>query len=75
MDNRIYPDNCSFNRPYDNQTILHRKPFDYTKWQENLFEDMTVEELAKKAGEYVKNNIQKGSRKERTVVVRETGGQ
>jgi uncharacterized protein YozE (UPF0346 family) len=22
MDNRIYLDNCSFNRPYDDQTIL-----------------------------------------------------
>jgi hypothetical protein len=32
------------------------EPFDYTKWQENLFEDMTIEELAKKADEYVKNN-------------------
>jgi hypothetical protein len=36
--------------------LIQREPFDYTKWQENLFEDMTVEVLAKKADEYVKNN-------------------
>ena len=32
-------------------TVSIRAPFDYTKWQENLFEDMTVEELSKKAME------------------------
>ncbi|MDR2761578.1 MAG: hypothetical protein LBB88_03145 [Planctomycetaceae bacterium] len=36
--------------------LIQREPFDYTKWQENLFEEMTIEELAKKADEYVKNN-------------------
>ncbi|GHU35090.1 hypothetical protein FACS1894172_16350 [Spirochaetia bacterium] len=36
--------------------LIQREPFDYTKWQENLFEDMIIEELAKKADEYVKNN-------------------
>jgi hypothetical protein len=36
--------------------LIQREPFDYTKWQENLFENMTIEELAKKADEYVKNN-------------------
>jgi hypothetical protein len=35
--------------------LIQREPFDYTKWQENLFEDMTIEELSKKADEYVKN--------------------
>jgi hypothetical protein len=25
--------------------LIQKEPFDYTKWQENLFEDMTVEEL------------------------------
>jgi len=29
--------------------LIQREPFDYTKWQENLFEDMTVEEISKKA--------------------------
>jgi hypothetical protein len=36
--------------------LIQREPFDYTKWQEKLFEDMTIEELAKKADEYVKNS-------------------
>jgi hypothetical protein len=34
--------------------LIQREPFDCAKWQENLFEDMTVEKLAKKADEYVK---------------------
>jgi hypothetical protein len=32
--------------------LIQREPFDYTKWQENLFEDMTIEEISKKASEY-----------------------
>jgi hypothetical protein len=36
--------------------LIQREPFDYTKWQENLFENMTIEELAKKADAYVKKN-------------------
>jgi len=30
-------------------SILLREPFDYTKWQKHLFEDVTVEELSKRA--------------------------
>ena len=30
-------------------SLMNKEPFDYTKWQEDLFEDMTVEELSKKA--------------------------
>jgi len=64
MKNRLYLDNCSFNRPYDDQSLLknyieaeaktyiQKEPFDYTEWQEHLFENMTVEELSKKATEY-----------------------
>jgi hypothetical protein len=36
--------------------LIQKEPFDYTKWQEHLFEDMTVEELSKKAAEFRKNN-------------------
>jgi hypothetical protein len=36
--------------------LIQREMFDYTKWQENLFETMSIEELSKKADEYVKNN-------------------
>ena len=31
--------------------LMNKESFDYIKWQENLFEDMTVEELSKKAME------------------------
>lgn len=31
---------------------LMRERFDYTKWRENLFEDMSVEELSHAAAEY-----------------------
>ena len=37
--------------------LIQREPFDYTKWQENLFDDMSVEELSQKAAEYRKNNM------------------
>ena len=30
-------------------SLIIREPFDYTKWQENLFEDMSLEDLYKKA--------------------------
>ena len=34
--------------------LIQREPFDYTKWQENLFENMTIEEISKKAAEHRK---------------------
>ena len=50
-------DNCSFNRPFDDQTQLRitlilREPFDYTKWRHNFvekFENMSIEEVSKLA--------------------------
>jgi len=30
-------------------TLLIRDPFDYTKWQRDLYKDMSVTELSKKA--------------------------
>ena len=33
-------------------SLIIREPFDYTKWQENLYEDMTLDELCKKADAY-----------------------
>jgi hypothetical protein len=36
--------------------LIQKEPFDYTKWQENLFENMTIEEISKNAAEYRKNN-------------------
>lgn len=37
-------------------SIINREKFDYTKWRERLFKDMTLEELNAKAVEYAKNN-------------------
>jgi hypothetical protein len=36
--------------------LIQKEPFDYTKWQENLFEDMSIEEISQKATDYRKNN-------------------
>jgi len=33
-------------------SLLLREPFDYTKWQQNLFDDLTVSELSTKAMEH-----------------------
>jgi len=30
-------------------SLIIKEPFDYTKWQETLYEDMSVEELSKNA--------------------------
>jgi phospholipid N-methyltransferase len=32
--------------------LIQKEPFDHTKWQENLFENMTVEEVSKNAAAY-----------------------
>jgi len=37
--------------------LIQREPFDYTKWQENLFENMTIEEISKNATEYRNRNM------------------
>jgi hypothetical protein len=34
-----------------NYFIELQEPFDYTKWQENLFEDMTIEEIYNNAAD------------------------
>jgi hypothetical protein len=36
--------------------LIQREPFDYTQWQANLFEDMSLEEISQKATDYRKNN-------------------
>jgi hypothetical protein len=36
--------------------LIQKEPFDYTKWQENLFENMTIEEISKKAAEHREKN-------------------
>ena len=37
--------------------LIQREQFDYTKWQENLFENMTIEEISKRATEHRKNHM------------------
>ena len=32
--------------------LIQREPFDYTKWQCDLMEDMSVKEISDKAAEY-----------------------
>jgi len=36
--------------------LIQKEPFDYTEWQRNLFENMSVEEISTRAAEYRKNN-------------------
>ncbi|MCL2054190.1 MAG: hypothetical protein FWG90_07115 [Oscillospiraceae bacterium] len=37
-------------------STIKQDRFDYTKWRENLFEDMTIEEINKKATEFMRNH-------------------
>jgi hypothetical protein len=39
--------------------LIQKEPFDYTQWQENLFENMSIEEISKKAADYRKANERK----------------
>jgi hypothetical protein len=32
--------------------LIQQEPFDYTKWQENLFEDMSIEEISGNAANF-----------------------
>jgi hypothetical protein len=34
--------------------LIQKDSFDYTRWQENLFEDMSIEEISQKAVEFRK---------------------
>jgi len=36
-------------------TLIQKEPFDYTQWQENLFENMSIEEISQRASDYRKN--------------------
>jgi len=38
--------------------LIQKETFDYTKWQENLFEDMTIDEIYNNAAE-LRNEIKK----------------
>ncbi|MDR1323038.1 MAG: hypothetical protein LBK68_01210 [Candidatus Margulisbacteria bacterium] len=32
--------------------LIQKEPFDYTQWQENLFGDMSIDEISKQAAKY-----------------------
>ena len=32
--------------------LIQRESFDYTKWQENLFDDMSIDEISEAAAKY-----------------------
>jgi hypothetical protein len=34
--------------------LMLKEPFDYTLWQENLFEDMSIEEISQRAADFRK---------------------
>jgi hypothetical protein len=36
--------------------FIQREPFDYIKWQEHLFEDISIEEISEKAAVFRKNH-------------------
>jgi hypothetical protein len=36
--------------------LIQKETFDYTKWQENLFEDMTIEEIYNNAAKLREDN-------------------
>ena len=36
--------------------LINREKFDYTKWRQNLFEDMTLEEISAAAEKYSKEH-------------------
>ena len=36
--------------------LIQKEPFDYTKWQENLFKDMTIDEIYNNAAELGQKN-------------------
>jgi len=36
--------------------LIQKEPFDYTRWQETLYEDMSIEEISQKAADHRKKN-------------------
>jgi hypothetical protein len=35
--------------------LIQKEPFDYTKWREDLFEDMSIEEISARAARFRNN--------------------
>ena len=52
---KIYLDNCCYNRPFESEIFilnLKQERFDYTEWRQNLYEDMSLDELFSNAAEF-----------------------
>jgi conjugal transfer/entry exclusion protein len=45
-------------------TLIQKETFDYTKWQESLFEDMTIEEIYNNAAKLRNDNKENRSQME-----------
>ena len=41
--------------------LIHREPFDYTKWRQGLDEDLTIEDISQRAMELRKKSAEQGS--------------
>ena len=37
--------------------LIQKEPFDYTKWQENLFENMSIDEISAKAAYFRESRL------------------
>ena len=37
--------------------LIQKEPFDYTEWQKDLFEDMSIEEISARAAFFRKNRL------------------
>ena len=37
-------------------SLINREKFDYTKWRQNLFENMSLDDINKEAAAFSKNN-------------------
>ena len=44
---KIYLDNCTYNRPFDD-----KDHFDYTEWQKDLWKGKTIEEIHQSAAAF-----------------------
>jgi hypothetical protein len=51
---RVYLDNCTYNRPFDDkdQLSIQADRFDYTEWQQDLWIGKTIEEIHRDAAAF-----------------------
>ncbi len=39
-------------------TLIQREPFDYTKWQRNLWEGQSVSDISRNAMKHIENHVE-----------------